>query len=260
MRTLPRSIVLLCGAALLALTWGFVSRQPWAVNLWPWDLGRLSAIFLGSITIAYGVPLVWIALANERRALAGLSIGLAITFGGMAAYAIPLAHNGPSPAVRVFAVATVVLTLLSVIVYFWSRRVGFREPRAIPRTARVTMTIIPVIVIAVGSALALGVPDVFPWRLSPELSVTYGWIFLGAAAYFLYAFTHPSWGNAHGQLMGFLAYALVLLGPFILHLRTVPDNLRMQLIVYLGVLTFGMLSAVFFLFINKSSRVSWIAR
>jgi hypothetical protein len=247
---------LLCGASLLALTIGFVWRQPWALNLWPWELSRLSAIFLGSITIAYGVALVWIALSRELRALAGLSVGLAVTFGGMAAFAISFASSDAlTLSIRLFAVVTATLTAASVMVYFWSRRIEFREPRTIPRSALVPMAIIALIVAAEGCALALRVPNVFPWRLTSELSTTYGWIFLGAASYFLYAFAHPSWGNAYGQLMGFLAYAIVLFGPFILHLKTVPAELRVQLIVYLSVLTFGTVSALYFLFANKSSRL-----
>ena len=256
MRSFPRLIVLLCGIALLALTAGLIWRQSWAVNLLPWELSRLSAIFLGSITIAYGVPLVWIALAEERRALAGLAIGLAVTFGGMAALVVPRAWgDSPKPVAASFAIATLVLMVASILVYFWSRRAAFRETRTIPRSARVPMTIIPLIVITVGCALALNVPNIFPWRLSPELSFMYGWIFLGAAAYFLYAFAHPSWANGYGQLMGFLAYALVLFGPFISHFNTVPAEWHLNLIVYLGVLTFGTVVACYFLFVSRSSRL-----
>jgi hypothetical protein len=43
----------------------------------------------------------------------------------------------------------------------------------------------------------------------------FGLVFLGAATYFIYGALDPHWGNAIGQLAGFLAYDLVLLAPFL---------------------------------------------
>jgi hypothetical protein len=60
--------------------------------------------------------------------------------------------------------------------------------------------------------------------------------------------------------MGFLAYALVLFAPFISHFRTVPGELRLNLIVYLIVLTFGAVTAVYFLFANDATRVRLASR
>ena len=40
-------------------------------------------------------------------------------------------------------------------------------------------------------------------------------IFLGSAIYFAYGLQRPVWGNAKGQLLGFLAYDLVLIVPFV---------------------------------------------
>ena len=255
MTRLSQAIILLCAAALLVLTYGFVLREPWTLTLWPWELSRLSAIFLGSITIAYGVPLLWLGIRNEPRALAGLAIGLAVTFAGFCGFAILDMGGRSDGSLRGFAIGTALLSLGSVAMYFWSRRLTFKELRTVPRSARVPMTVIALVVIIVGAALVLRVPDIFPWRLSPAISVTYGWIFLGAASYFLYAFAHRSWANAHGQLMGFLAYALVLFAPFVSHFKTVPGELRLNLIVYLIVLIYGAVTAVYFLFANKASRV-----
>ena len=261
MKRLPQAIILLWAAAFLVLTYGFVLREPWVSILWPWELSRLSAIFLGSIAIAYGVPLLWIGMRYEPRALAGLAIGLAVTFAGFCGFAIAdMDRAAGSSALRSFAIATALLLLGSIAAYFWSSRFAFKELRPVPRTARIPMTVIALVVIAVGSALVSRVPDIFPWRLTPALSVTYGWIFLGAAAYFLYAFRHQSWANAHGQLMGFLAYALVLFAPFISHLKTVPNELRVNLLVYLFVLAFGTVTAAYFLFVKEDSRLTFGAR
>jgi len=67
-----------------------------------------------------------------------------------------------------------------------------------------------------GTALVMVRRNIFPWPLSPENSVFYGCIFIGAMCYFLYGLVYPYWANARGQLLGFLAYDLVLIGPFLL--------------------------------------------
>ena len=85
----------------------------------------------------------------------------------------------------------------------------------------------------------------------------YGWIFLGAACYFLYALARPNWANAQGQLLGFLAYDLVLIVPFCKHFATVDASLRINLIVYTAVLVYSGLLAVFYLMLNRSTRCWW---
>jgi hypothetical protein len=38
--------------------------------------------------------------------------------------------------------------------------------------------------------------------ITPELSVVIGWMFVGAALYFVYGLLRPSWLNSAGQLIG----------------------------------------------------------
>jgi hypothetical protein len=47
--------------------------------------------------------------------------------------------------------------------------------------------------------LVVRAPTIFPWALLPETSVLFGWFFAGAAFYFAYGVTRPSWHNACGQ-------------------------------------------------------------
>jgi hypothetical protein len=49
----------------------------------------------------------------------------------------------------------------------------------------------------------------------------------------------PDWGNAQGQLPGFLAYDLVLIVPFLNHFATVKSDLRIKLVLYTGVLIYS---------------------
>jgi hypothetical protein len=103
--------------------------------------------------------------------------------------------------------------------------------------------------------LILKVPDTIPWAITPELSVVMGWMFVGAAAYFVYGLLRPSWANAAGQLAGFLAYDLVLIVPFLTRLPTVSPEHRLGLIVYTLVVSYSGLLAAYYLFVDKQTRV-----
>ena len=94
------------------------------------------------------------------------------------------------------------------------------------------------ILTAAGLALALH-EDIFPWALGPETSVMFGFIYLGAAAYFVSGVLDPHWGNAQGQLVGFLAYDLVLIGPFVDRLDEVHGGELTSLIVYTAFLAYS---------------------
>ena len=98
-------------------------------------------------------------------------------------------------------------------------------------------------------------PNIFPWPLSPENSVFYGSIFLGAMCYFLYGVIYPCWGNAKGQLLGFLAYDLVLIVPFLQHFAAVRPEKLLSLTIYTAVVSYSGLLAIFFLLVHAPTRL-----
>jgi hypothetical protein len=85
----------------------------------------------------------------------------------------------------------------------------------------------------------------------------YGWIFLGAMLYFVYAVVYPVWGNARGQLIGFLAYDLVLIVPFLAHFRVVAPEMLSSLIIYTTVVSCSGLLAVYFLLVHPTTRFTF---
>jgi len=95
---------------------------------------------------------------------------------------------------------------------------------------------------------------IFPWALNPDSSVLFGCIFIGDAFYFLHGLLYPRWHNARGQLLSFLAYDLVLIGPFLY--ETVEPDFFLNLVVYITVLVYSGLIAVYFLFVNRQTRFS----
>jgi hypothetical protein len=110
------------------------------------------------------------------------------------------------------------------------------------------------VLILVGTALVMRYPTVFPWPLQPQTSVVFGCIFLGAAMYFIHGFVFTVWGNVRGQLLGFLAYDAILIGPFLSHLGQVAPDHQLSLWVYLGVITYSAALAVYYLFLNPQTR------
>jgi hypothetical protein len=60
--------------------------------------------------------------------------------------------------------------------------------------------------------------------------------------------------NAAGQLIGFLAYDIVLIVPFVTRLPMTASEFRLGLTIYSAVVTLSGLLAIYYLFINKATR------
>ena len=129
-----------------------------------------------------------------------------------------------------------------------------------PRLLRWVFGAFVIALVLVGGQLVLEAPNVLPWRVAMTGQIIYGWMFLGAAAYFAYGVIRPKWQNAGGQLAGFLAYDLVLIVPFALMFPDVGAEKLPNLIIYITVLIVSGALATFYLFIHPPTRVSWPAR
>jgi hypothetical protein len=127
---------------------------------------------------------------------------------------------------------TFVLFLLCVALIRRWHPEPFRDTRPTPVVIRIAFAVFAVLLALVAVRLIAVRPNTFPWPLGPENSVIYGFIFLGAMAYFLYGLAWPVWGNACGQLVGFLAYDLLLIPPFLGHFAAVKPEMRTSLAVY----------------------------
>jgi hypothetical protein len=123
-----------------------------------------------------------------------------------------------------------------------------------PSVVRLSFALFAVILTAAGLGLCFHA-DIFPWALGSETSVMFGFIYLGAAAYFLSGVFDPRWGNAQGQLVGFLAYDLILIGPFVDRFGDVHGGELTSLIVYTAFLAYSGALAVYYLFLAPSTRV-----
>lgn len=235
----------------------FFLQQSWALDLWPWPLSRLSAIFVASMVGGAAASVLWVALSGELRALSGGALNYAVMYVGMALYCASLADAESSEAaVFVAAVFCTLMAMLCTIVFFSARRHEFKDSRETPVGARVALVLFALIAGAVGLAMVTNRPAIFPWPLKPELSVMFGWIFVGGTCYFIYGLTHRNWANARGQFVGFLVYDLILLVPFLQHFNTVKPELHLNLVVYFSVIVGSGLIALYYLILHPAYRMN----
>lgn len=244
------------GTAALVLALGFWWHQPWATPLWPWPAGRLSYAFMAAILTGSAVPLLWIGLSGEWAALAGYALGFGCMYGLMASYAFLLSAQQHRPALLGYGWVTLALSVLCLLLLGVASRVPLDDTRLVPRAARRAFGVEVGVLGLVGALLVAQIP-ILPWPLTPEASVMYGFVFLGMAFYFGYALFKPQWHHARGQLLGFLAYDLVLIGPLLsLFAPPGPTSWLGLIAATVIVLSSGLL-AVYYLFLQSTTR-SWL--
>jgi hypothetical protein len=247
-----RILILIGGLAILALALGFIFRVPLALQIWPWQDGRYSYLFVGSILAAVSAAAVWISWTGELGALPAGSLNVFVIALTCSIYFFNIAAQGRSELLG-FGLASILMALVSFATFFWSRRLSLTDTRPTPILVRISFGVFIAALFLAGGALILRTP-IFPWDLNPDSSVIFGCIFVGDAFYFLYGLFRPRWGNAFGQLLSFLAYDLVLIIPFVQLVNTVKPGHMLNLIVYIAVLVYSGGLAVYYLFINPQTR------
>lgn len=252
---LIRALLIITSIALLVLCAGFLLGNSYALDLWPWPDGQLSYIFVASILAAIGAPVLWMGLTGELAGMRGGALDFMVTYIGLSVTLLLFGDRvSEMISVSFFTTLTVVAVLINVLIYFMVAKRPFNDQRPVPWLLRASFVVFFLLLVGVGIALITGYQTVFPWPLQAQTSVVFGWIFMGAATYFFYGLLQPYWGNFCGQLIGFLAYDLVLLVPFIQHLNTVKADHQLSLYVYTSILLYSALVSVYFLFIHPTTR------
>jgi hypothetical protein len=250
-----RYAIFLGGLFILLFALGFVLQLDFATGIWPWPDGRLSYLFIGSILAAVSAAALWIGWTGELGALPAGSLNVFVIALGCVLYLFPLTAERPE--LLVFSWVSLAYVLISGSVFLWSRRIPLSESPPTPLPVRVSFGIFVASLLFAGTALILRQP-IFPWELNPDSSVIFGCIFIGDAFYFLHALIKPSWRNAAGQLLSFLAYDVALIIPFLRLFQTVDPALRLNLIVYVLVLIYSGAVALYYLFLHPRTR-NWLS-
>jgi hypothetical protein len=250
---LLRGVTLVSGVIFLLFAFGFIFLLPFATSIWPWEDGRYSYLFIGSILAAVSAAALWIGWTGEFGALPAGALNIFVIGLTTCIYFFQLASQGRANMV-LFGTFAALAAITSLGAFFWSLKIPLRDSRPMPGPVRISFWIFIASLFLAGGALILGAP-IFPWALNRDTSVVFGCIFLGDAFYFLYGMFRPNWHNALGQLLSFLAYDLVLIVPFVGLLNTVPPERYINLLVYTAVLVYSGGLAAYYLFINAETRL-----
>jgi len=246
-------LFIVCGFQAIS-TIGFLFQIPIFTEAFPFpDTTPLSYIFLSSIFFAAFASTLWCLLTREDGALAGIGLDYIAIFTPIVIFSFQLA--GDNTKMILFAISCLVFMGLGALIFIQTRKIPIRDIRPMPTAVKFSFAFFVIALIIAGGALIFKTPNILPWRITPEFGVISGWFFLGAAAYFTYSLVRPSWHNTAGQLMGFLAYDVILIIPFLQRLPTISDELRVSLIIYLAVVTYSGLLAIYYLFIKPKTRI-----
>jgi hypothetical protein len=250
-----RAVLVGGGALLLVLAAGYFTQAPWAVQTWPWPDGRLSYIFIASIQAAIAAAMLWIGLSREWGALAAGALNLLVMMAGLSASFFLLSRQEDGGHLLPYAIACGLFAIANLFLFIQTHRRPHPVRQPIPRLITLSFALFTLILLLVGVVLILQVPGIMPWPLRPESSVVFGWIFFGDAFYFMYTLLRPGLPFARAQLWSFLAYDLVLIGPLVQHLDRVSPELWINLVIYIAILVYSGLLAIYFLFIDRRARV-----
>ncbi len=233
----------------------FFLQMPVVTNLWPFPgTTPLTFIFISSIFAAAAAATLWAVAAANDGSVAGIGLDYLIILMPISILSFKIGAGSDNPQMTIYGIACVFGAVFGLGLFLWSVRIPIDDTLPMPRPVWWSFIAFIIALLIVSTRLVLQVPNTIPWMVTPELSVIMGWMFLGAAAYFAYALLRPSWLNAAGQLVSFLAYDIVLIVPFLSRLPGTAVEFRLGLIVYTAVVIISGLLAIYYLFINKPTR------
>jgi len=250
-----RAALAVLALAQLAVAAALFWQLPVVLDLWPFPgTSPLSAMLLASLIAAAAASTGWAAWAGRERAFAGIGLDYVATFTCMVIIGGVKVAGGDA-ALLPFTLASIVGLATGIAIYLHARRAPWVDDRPMPRVVRISFGIFVATLVPVGVALMAGVPNLLPWTITPDLSIIFGAMLLSASAYFLYGLRHPVMDNAYGQLIGFLAYDIVLLVPLATRLPGIDPAFTLGMVGYLAVILYSAALAVWFLFLNPGTRL-----
>jgi hypothetical protein len=248
--------------AILAIL--FVFQVPWATAIWPFtETGEMSYIFIASIFLAAAAAVGWCLYVGSDRALAGIALDYMVIMAPLGVLSLAAGRDEGSLHAAAFGLLCLMTLAFGAWMLRWALRRPWRSTTATPAPVIAAFALFVFALCIVGTLLILQTPGVLPWAITPQLSVLYGSMFLGAAAYFGYGLIDRRWENAGGQLAGFLAYDIVLIVPFVVRVASGTPSyygstsapLRLNRILYTAVVLLSGLLAAYYLFVHGPTRL-----
>jgi len=256
MPTLMRALLFAVAVLQTVFAVALFLQLPLTGALWPFPGATpLTFMFLSSMAAASAASHLWVASTRQYGALVGIALDYVAVMVPTALFGFWHALRGGGLPLLAFGGTYVFGALFGLFLLVWSVRIPLDRSRPMPLLVRWSFVLFVVVLLVVSTLLVLQTPNILPWKITPDLSVLIGLMFLGAAAYFVYGLLRPAWSNAAGQLAGFLAYDLVLIVPFLQRLPTVAPEFRLGLYIYTAVVVYSGLLAVFYLFLYPPTRI-----
>jgi hypothetical protein len=221
-RTL-RFLALAIVAAQVPVGIGLFLGSDWARDMWPLPDVRMTYIFLASIVASTATLIAWPVVRDDPGALRAAAFNMSTATPPLGLYLLWLARDGEGRDLVAPGVAFVLFGASWLAIWRWVRRIPVRDTRPLPVAIRVIFVGFCCLLVPVGTALVFQVDGVFPWDLSPENSTVAGIIFLSAAALFAFIIATPYWVYGEAGLASFLAYDVVLAGPYLDFFRNRDD-------------------------------------
>lgn len=255
-----RTILIVGGLLTFGLALGFASSAGWATSLWPNpDDTTLSYRFVAAMQAAIAAAMLWIGLSGHLHLMAAGTLNLTVMFAGMG---ISLLRDDTllGPNSQLYAAGCLVFAIFNVFLFAWAKRIAEPSQQPMPATVKWSFGVFVVALASVGALLINQTPEIMPWPLSPLTSVLFGWMFFADAFYFLFALIYPRWYNSVAQLWSFLAYDLILIGPFLARRsqvvsRSLPEEvwINNSITVYLAVLFFSLALGINYLILHPET-------
>src|SRR5262249_2953616 len=146
-----------------------------------------SYAFMAAILAAAAAPTLWCAVTRNFRALVGGAIDAIVITLPIAIYCLMLGRKS----LQLFALASFVTTIIAVILTARYWRSPFRDTRPTPILVRISFVLFIVVLTIPGAQMTLGNTRILPWDAPREVTIVYGWAFLGSAVYFVYGLILP---------------------------------------------------------------------
>ena len=217
-----RWIVILAGLFFLMLGMLFMWGTPTIPTFW------LNLYLIGATLTAYSIPTLWIGITRTYRALVGGALSLLVSFGGMGIYLL-----------RLGIIQVGQFCLYIAILSLWFFFLGYRKPKRkaehLPTTTQWLLAFALTISLLEGLYLVVPLPGHFPWLLTPEISVLYGWVLIGGAFFFGWSLVQPIWENGYPVLYALIAYDLLLIGPLLSLLKAPSEVAVIPLFLWFAI-------------------------
>jgi len=251
-----RILLIVLGSIEALLCMAFLLSIPFALALWPWPaMSPLSYLLLAALFATAATVTLWPVFIQEDSAITGAALVYTVALTPLAIFGFQNGARTGNQSFAIFGGVMLLGALIGIMLLVWSWRLPFHDQRSLPGITRWSFILFAIALLVSGAQLILRRPNILPWNITPELSVIFGWLFIGALGLFLYALYRPYWAMASGALASFLAYDLVLIVPFLRRIPSIEPQFRLSMILYLIAIVTSAGLAIYTLFIDQKTRV-----